>query len=658
MTKDFPRELRFLIVRLRLPLILLLNATFSVVGFVLALCLRYDFDFFEFVGGSRTVPLLVIPALLLVACRHASYMYFGLNKGYWRYATTVDLANLFKAHFLSTLMFTAALYTTLLAVFNLPGFPRSVIIIEFALSILISGGSRFLVRIGCERFLSQIAYRHDLKAREVIVLGAGDSGHILIKNLLGHLKMKYQPVAVLDDSERLLGTSVIGVPVVGTLSDLPEMLARFPLVSAVIVAIPSISESRFSQIEACCHEEGVAVKRLQSFEDIACYDSTLPQTAQTVESVLEKELHVEHEDEIRQALAGRRILVTGAGGSIGSELVRQILPFKPKQLTLVDQGEYNMYKIGLELAGRDDVNIQFKLCDICDETRLLRIFDSSRPEVVFHAAAYKHVPLMEENCYEAFRNNVVGTRNVLRTAHVCGAQRFVFVSTDKAVDPSNVMGCSKRLSELLVQSYSATYARGRNGKSDTMGPQLQTGIVRFGNVINSAGSVVPLFKEQIQSGGPITVTHPEMERFFMSIREAVRLVLTAGLLGCDGEVYVLDMGRPIKILDVAKKMLALYGRRDIPIKFTGVRPGEKLTETLTNSGEVRQPTRFSKIDRVVSVARPMEDLHSWVAQLASQLDSIPEETLARQMFDRIGSDSEIREDVLSQPVSESGVRSA
>ncbi|MBN8550273.1 MAG: polysaccharide biosynthesis protein [Deltaproteobacteria bacterium] len=611
-------SLESFILRFRLPLIIALQALTTFAGYLLALCLRFDFHWTEVLPFNR----LVFPALLLFTARHAAYTYLKLYRGYWRYASTQDLIDIIKAHFVSSLCFTA-----MVLLLRIHAFPRSVIFIEFAVSILLSGGSRLFTRLICERFIDVAEFEASGDVRQVIVIGAGDSGHLLVKNMLGHKRLSYEPVAILDDSERLLGGSVFGVPVWGTVAMLEECLEHFPHVSAVIVAIPSLSPQRAKQIEAICKSIGVAVKRLQAFEDLACIDASIRQEAITIEAVLEKQISVAHEEEISRQLCGQMVLVTGAGGSIGSELVRQILEFKPASIILLDNSEFNLFKLCRELNGNHpDVRRIPILGTIKDRNRLARIFKQYRPQVVFHAAAYKHVPLMEENCYEAFLNNIVGTRNVLEVAAQFAVQRFVLISSDKAVAPSSVMGCSKLIAELLTQHYCAHQAPAN------VQPPMSTAVVRFGNVINSTGSVIPVFKEQILSGGPVTVTHPDMERYFMSIREAVRLVLTAGTLGERGEIYILDMGKPIKIVDVAKKMLALYGRRDIEIVYTGTRPGEKLSEELLSSSEYRGPTRFQKVSRVENFLQPQVDVLRWVAEVEKRLPNLSDTEIKNLMF--------------------------
>jgi FlaA1/EpsC-like NDP-sugar epimerase len=611
--------------RFRLPLILLVNLCLCTVGYWLAIATRFEFDFNDTFRSQ-----FILPLLLLLCFRNATYLYWGLNEGYWRYTSSRDVYTLVKGHAVSSLAFAASIF--LLRVEN---FPRSVIFFEFVLSLMISFGLRMLVRSAAERFIGSPSKQRSL-GREVIVLGAGDSGHLLVKTLLSQRRFGYQTVAVLDDSEYLQGVSVYGVRVVGHLEDLPIILHQFPRVSAVIVAIPSLSEARFEALRAQAAEFSVAVKRLQSFEDIACLDAEDPHAQPSIEAVLDKSVLIEHEAEVRAAVGGSAVLITGAGGSIGSEIVRQVTQFGPKKLILLDNCEYNLFKIEQELSRLyPSLAAHYFLGNICDEARLVTLFNEHQPDLVLHAAAFKHVPLLESNCYQAFLNNIIGTRNLLRLSLHAGVKRFVLISSDKAVDPSSVMGASKRVAELLT-------IQACRQAAETGNRLFSAAAVRFGNVINSTGSVIPMFREQIASGGPLTVTHPDMERYFMSIKEAVSLVLTAGALAQSGEVYLLNMGKPIKIVDVARKMLALYGRRDIPIIFTGVRPGEKLSESLTQSTERRVSTRFAKVSRVVPDGAPLQDAMAWVMSIERDLSRKSDNEIGVLIKDFVQSDSSSR----------------
>lgn len=609
-----------LILKLRLPLILVFNASLSICALLLALCLRFDFNWEELLPSYFQLPLI-----LLLLSRHASYTFFSLNEGYWRYTSTKDLMSIIKAHLASSVFFAASIWALQLS------FPRSVIIGEFILSIFFSGGSRFLVRSASEYFIGRARMREERSTKQTIILGAGDSGHLLVKLLLNSLHIPYLPVMILDDSDRFLGSSVQGVKVKGTISQLEEFLATNPNVGAVISAIPSLSPVKIEEIKAICNNNSVMFKKLQSFEDIACLDAGEPLIELSIESVLDKETVIEHEVEICKALEGKRVLITGAGGSIGSEIVRQIVQFSPQKVLLLDNSEYHLFRLLNELNPPDankngssvqnnDTDVKYVVGDIRDKKRLAQLFRSFQPEYVFHSAAYKHVPLMEENCYAAFTNNVLGTKILIELCVDHRVNRFIFISSDKAVDPSSIMGCTKKLGEMLLLYYA------KNNRH-----QINMAAVRFGNVINSTGSVIPIFKDQIAKGGPITVTHPDMERFFMSIKEAVRLVLTAGILGEGGEIYVLDMGRKLKVVDLAKKMRLLYGRRDIEIVFTGLRPGEKLTENLLTSYESSFNTRFRKVSRLLNRTTPDPSLISWINQVEEILHLISDDEIGTRI---------------------------
>ena len=613
------------LLRVRLPLILAVNLLLSTAGYWLAIATRFEFDFEDTFRSQFLLPLL-----LLLSARNAAYLFWGLNEGYWRYTSARDVYTLLKGHAVSSLAFAASIF--LLRVEN---FPRSVIFFEFVLSLMLSFGLRMLVRAAAENFRRDPDSPRS-SGREVIVLGAGDSGHLLVKTLLSQRRFGYQPVAVLDDSEYLQGISVYGVKVQGRLEDLPMLLNQNPRVSAVIVAIPSLSEARFSALNILATDFSVAVKRLQSFEDIACLDADDPHSQPSIEAVLDKSVNVEHEQEVRAAIGGRVVLITGAGGSIGSEIVRQVAQFGPAKLLLLDNCEYNLFRIEQDLKrSHPELEALFVLGNICDEHRLLSTFTLHKPQVVLHAAAFKHVPLLESNCYQAFTNNIIGTRNLLRLSMHSGVKRFILISSDKAVDPSSVMGASKRIAEILT-------IQACRQAAETGNRSFSAAAVRFGNVINSTGSVIPLFKEQIAYGGPITVTHPDMERYFMSIKEAVSLVLTAGALAQSGEVYLLNMGKPIKIVDVARKMLALYGRRDISIVFTGMRPGEKLSESLTQSSESRIPTRFMKVSRVVSDGVLISNAQAWVASLEKDISRKSDEEIGILIKTFVAEDGSLR----------------
>lgn len=597
-----------IILILREPLKLSFTLLLTSVSYCLAIGLRFDFSSQEIGNFER----LELPLALLLFFRLFTYSYWNLHQGYWRHVSTKELKDILWAHSFSTLAFMASLH-----LFSVQGFPRSVVLMEYFISILFAGGSRFLTRIFCEEFLSDAPKELLSDNKQIVILGGGNSGHLLIKTLNTQKKLGLKPLCVLDDDERLQGFSIHGVPVTGRLSMLAQILASNPSVQTVVVAIPTISKVKLSELETICNSFKVSLKKLQSFEDIAFRDVGMGGDF-SIEALIDRPIMISHEENVRKQLHGKSVLVTGAGGSIGSELVRQILPYGPSKVTLLDASEYNLYRIELELGKLfPEVSKRFVIANVCDVQRLSKIFSEEKPQYVFHAAAYKHVPIMESNCSQAFATNIIGTWNVLEASCKGNAERFVLISTDKAIEPSSVMGCSKRIAEWLTNQFS----NGLGSRLNPEGKSLTTAVVRFGNVINSTGSVVPLFREQILSGGPITVTHPDIERYFMAIQEAVRLVLTAGTLGEKGEVFVLDMGQKIKIVDIAKKMLSLYGRTDIPIVFTGLRPGEKITEELLSKLETTSPTSFEKVSKVISpalpydIARAIKEIEALIPQL-------------------------------------------
>jgi FlaA1/EpsC-like NDP-sugar epimerase len=587
----------------------------------LAYGIRFDFKIDEIARHHKGW----LAVGLSILGRYVALFYFRLHKISWRHICIRDASRIVKAHLAAIVCVAAGL-----ALAGIPHFPRSVVILHGMFSIFGCLGVALFVRMLHESAQLRPKSDSNIGSRDTLIIGAGESGHLLVKTLQARHQLPFRPIGVLDDNPALLGRGVFGVDVLGRVSELREILEARPKIGAVILAIPSLSKARSSEVEAVCKQVGVIFKKIQSFEEIALTDIAIDGgSTASIESVLERDVSVAHDAEIREFIFGKDVAVTGAGGSIGSELVRQLITFAPKSITLIDSNEFHMFKIQREVGNsRPEVQKYFRIASIVDEERILQILSERSPQVIFHAAAYKHVPLMEENPYEAFNNNVVGTRNLLRACVSSNVEHFVLISSDKAVNSTNVMGNSKRIGELLVQAY-VEEAR----KRDRL---LKGAIVRFGNVINSNGSVVPLFKDQILSGGPVTVTHPEMRRFFMSIREAVRLVLAAGSIGSQGEVFLLDMGSPVRIVDVAKKMLALYGRRDIEIVFSGIRPGEKLFEELTAPGEETYSTSLSKVQRVVSPHVEANDVIKWVSGQERLITARSGDAIKREMASFVG----------------------
>ncbi len=539
---------------------------------------------------------------------------FGLYQGIWRYASMTDLRRIFLA-----VLTAAALIPLVLWMFRVSAVvPRSVLVINPVLLLLIMGGSRFVYRLWKEQGL----YRNiRLSGEPVLVLGAGDAAVGLSKEL--GRSNDWQLVGFLDDDTGTHGRTLNGIKVLGALDELPQWAARLE-VSQAIIAMPSGSHLVRKRAIDLCAQAGLKVLTVPSFDDLLSGRVAISQLrAVELDDLLGRDPVTLDAAALHELIAGKTVLVTGAGGSIGSELCRQIAHFDPGTLILYEQSEFALYTIEQELrVTRPDLNCEFLIGDVRDTARLDEVMYKYRPAVVFHAAAYKHVPLMEQrNAWQAVRNNVLGTCCVAQAAQRHGVSKFVLISTDKAVNPTNVMGASKRLAEMVCQ-----------GLQQPQGTRFV--MVRFGNVLGSTGSVIPKFREQIAKGGPITVTHPDITRYFMSIPEAAQLVLQAGLMGKGGEIFVLDMGEPVKIVALAKDLIRLSGMAEdeIRIEFTGLRPGEKLYEELLADNEHTLPTPHPKLRiaqaREVDVAW-LENLLDWVGSRATQDDAEVKRALAQ-----------------------------
>jgi len=478
-------------------------------------------------------------------------------------------------------------------------FPRSVPLIEVILSLVLLGGVRFAWRWGSEAY-GRARRKHP--QRRVLLIGAGEAGSLIVREMQRHPEMGMQPVAFLDDDPAKQGSTILGVPVVGPLEDLPHVV-RSLKIDEVLISMPSAPGRIVRQIIEACQKAGVPYRTMPALHEILAGKILIRQIREVqVEDLLRREPVQLDLEAIASYLSGKVVLVTGAGGSIGSEIVRQVIRFRPRLLVLLGRGENSLYELEKEIHFEwPGLHYRVVVADVRDFERLRRVFQQVQPQIVFHAAAHKHVPLMESNPEEAILNNVFGTQNVVQAAKESGVERLVNISTDKAVNPTSIMGASKRVAEYIVQ-VAASQAR----------PEQVFVSVRFGNVLGSRGSVVPLFQEQIRRGGPVTVTHPEVKRYFMTIPEAAQLVLQAGGLGDNGAVYVLDMGEPIKIVDLARDLIRLSGftEEEIPIVFTGLRPGEKLFEELLTAEEGVVSSRHEKI----FVARTTPVDADWLAE--------------------------------------------
>jgi FlaA1/EpsC-like NDP-sugar epimerase len=540
------------------------------------------------------IGLMVLVPVQLIACGWA-----GLYRGMWSFASLRDLRRLVKALMCSWM---AVLLLVLLSDSFL-NIPRSMAILYPLLLLSFMAGGRLAWRMWRERLL---ALTLKTTGKPVVIVGAGSSGAMLLREL--QRSLEWRVVAVVDDDRAKHGLELYGVRVEGGLADLPQVLKRLEA-HHVIMAMPSASVETLQRVTRLA--AGAKVFTIPSLEDLMKGRVAINvMRPVSIEDLLGRAPVRIEDDNVRALVAGKRVLVTGAGGSIGSELCRQLARFEPGCVILLESSEFALYTIEQWFGEHHPrVPIVRLAGSVSDVARVDQVFRDLRPQIVFHAAAYKHVPLMEENnAWQAVRNNIQGTLLVARAARDYGAERFVLISTDKAVNPTNVMGATKRMAEMVCEVL-----------------QLQGGgatrfvIVRFGNVLGSTGSVIPKFKAQIAQGGPVTVTHPEITRYFMSIPEAAQLVLQAGAMGAGGEVFVLDMGQPVKIVDLARNMIRLsgYSEKEIPIVFTGLRPGEKLYEELLADAEETLPTPHAKL----RIARPravpagfMDGVQSWLGR--------------------------------------------
>jgi FlaA1/EpsC-like NDP-sugar epimerase len=513
---------------------------------------------------------------VLVAVQGGAYFFFGLYRGVWRFASLPDLVRIVKAVLLA--LATAAVL--LFLIFRLQWIPRSVFPLYGVLMLLALGGPRFMYRLTKDRGL------YLRQGRRVLIVGAGRGGDMLMRDLLRDPDHKYLPVGFLDDDRRKWSADVQGVRVWGGCTELPRFVQQLEI-DLVLLAMPSASHTQMRRLVELCEQAGVEFRTLPRVEDLVSGRASLGALREvSIEDLLGRETVGPDWAQLRAGITGRRVLVTGGGGSIGSELCRQIARLHPQALVVVEIGEFALYRLEQELNGAfPDLALTPLLGDVTDVQAMDRVFVEHTPNLVFHAAAYKHVPILERQVREAVRNNVLGTRIVADAVARHGSDAFVLISTDKAVNPCNVLGASKRVAELVCESF--------NGRSTS---RFIT--VRFGNVLGSSGSVVPLFRRQIARGGPVTVTDPEITRYFMTISEACQLILQAALMGQGGEVFVLDMGEPVRIVYLAEQLIRLVGKapgEDIEIVYTGLRPGEKMHEELFLDGESVSTTSHEKI---------------------------------------------------------------
>lgn len=552
-----------------------------IVALVFASLLRFGMGI-----PSHHFPILSYLIPLAVVTKIAVFYLFGFYSQLWRYASLKEGFRLFKGISIASLIILGALFF-----FQRFATPRGVLAIDWLLTLLFIGSSRFIIRAKDDIFSSStLSYENQKK---VIVVGAGEAGSTLVKHMQRHPDKGYKPVAFLDDNQSKIGHMIHGVKVVGNTRSIPSIIADYPI-DEIVLAMPSAKSQERKRVALECKELGIPCKTVPDISELVDGEESLLQIREiNIKELLgRKEVEIDLK-EVIDCYKGKIILITGAAGSIGSELCRQITSLEPKKVIAADISENGLYHLGEEMQSWLEESkdlFEARIMDVRDKKAVDRIFIDYRPDIVFHAAAYKHVPIMEDHPIEAMENNFLGTRVMIEAANRHNAERFVFVSTDKAVKPTSMMGLSKQLCELAIKVAS----------SNTDNTKFMA--VRFGNVLGSNGSVIPKFKRQIANREPVTVTHPDITRYFMTIHEAVHLVIQATPMGNGGEIFVLNMGEPILIADLAKSMIRLFGLepdKDIPIIYTGLRPGEKLYEELFAEDEVVNKTGHPKIFEVL-----------------------------------------------------------
>lgn len=526
--------------------------------------------------------VLVQSAIVLLVSHHIFAKRYKLYNRMWQYASVGELTSIFKVVTFSGLIAVAFQLMFMQYV------THRALLVTWMFHIILIGGSRFSWRLYRDNYMKR-------KSDQIptLIIGAGAGGTMVVRQLLQNYEADLCPVAFIDDDPLKQGLEILGIPVLGNSSQI-EQVVRGNRIKHIIIAIPSMSKKDLNEVYEQCAKTDARTQIIPMLEDIMVGKVSVNSFRDVeVEELLGREPIELDTEKIGQKLTGKTVLVTGAGGSIGSEVCRQICKFDPKTIILLGHGENSIYAIELELKRRyPNIQIETEIADVQDREKMISIMKKYEPHVVYHAAAHKHVPLMERNPEEAVKNNVIGTKNVAEAASEANVRVFVMISTDKAVNPTNVMGSTKRIAEMIIQHMDVV--------SNT-----KFVAVRFGNVLGSRGSVIPLFKQQIQEGGPVTVTHPDMVRYFMTIPEASRLVLQAGALAKGGEIFVLDMGEPVKIVDLAKNLIKLsgYTEEEMPIKFSGIRPGEKMFEELLGEDEVHPEQIYPKI--YIGKAKPI-----------------------------------------------------
>lgn len=555
-------------------------------------------------GLIRNIHGLTITAILSLVAYYVFSYFFNLYWRDWEYASVYEVITVVKCVSATVIVSTIS---------GLAFFDTKVtwqfLIVCWLLLVISIGGVRLSMRVFREFFADSSVMEN---AKPTLIVGAGAAGTLLVRQMLMHPAMRMDPIAFVDDDPDKLRKDIYGVRILGAIKDIERIVDTMGI-TKVVIAMPSLPIKKLNEVYDVARKTGAECVILPNIDDVMSGNLHVQQLRNVeIEDLLGRDpVHLD-QTMIEKQLRGKKILVTGAGGSIGSEICRQVAKFKPKEIVILGHGENSIYQLNMELVGKysQHFTITPVIADVQDRKRIFEVMDKYKPDVVYHAAAHKHVPLMELNPREAVKNNILGTRNVAEAASHARVKAFVMVSTDKAVNPPNIMGATKRLCEMIVQDMA------------TRSEYTKFVAVRFGNVLGSRGSVIPLFKKQIAEGGPITVTHPDIVRYFMTIPEAAQLVIQAGALARGGEIFVLDMGQPVKIVDLAKNLIRLsgYDEGDIEIKFTGLRPGEKMYEELLNEGEVNPKQVFPKIHIGIADNSKVNRVYNFIENFESYTD--------------------------------------
>lgn len=555
-------------------------------------------------GLIRNIHGLTITAILSLVAYYVFSYFFNLYWRDWEYASVYEVITVVKCVSATVIVSTIS---------GLAFFDTKItwqfLIVCWLLLVISIGGVRLSMRVFREFFADSSVMEN---AKPTLIVGAGAAGTLLVRQMLMHPAMRMDPIAFVDDDPDKLRKDIYGVRILGAIKDIERIVDTMGI-TKVVIAMPSLPIKKLNEVYDVARKTGAECVILPNIDDVMSGNLHVQQLRNVeIEDLLGRDpVHLD-QTMIEKQLRGKKILVTGAGGSIGSEICRQVAKFKPKEIVILGHGENSIYQLNMELVGKysQHFTITPVIADVQDRKRIFEVMDKYKPDVVYHAAAHKHVPLMELNPREAVKNNILGTRNVAEAASHARVKSFVMVSTDKAVNPPNIMGATKRLCEMIVQDMA------------TRSEYTKFVAVRFGNVLGSRGSVIPLFKKQIAEGGPITVTHPDIVRYFMTIPEAAQLVIQAGSLARGGEIFVLDMGQPVKIVDLAKNLIRLsgYDEGDIEIKFTGLRPGEKMYEELLNEGEVNPKQVFPKIHIGIADNSKINRVYDFIENFESYTD--------------------------------------